>query len=243
LVTAPPDFVGIGAQKAGTTWWFDLITSHPGVYHHPPYNKERHVLSHWGSGGSAYPPEAAADYASWFPRPAGVVSGEWTPAYLYYYWVAELLAEVAPDTKVLVLLRDPVDRYLSGLVHRGRAGEVPSPSDTHRAFERGLYAEQLTQWERIFGRDQMLVLQYERCVREPAAELARTFRFLGLGDDHRPPVTASGHTGSAKPGLSPKRLELLRTLYEPDVTELVRRHPQVDLSLWPHFSHLAPPVG
>jgi len=44
FVTGPPDFVGVGAQKAGTTWWFRLIEAHPGVYHDPDQRPELHFF-------------------------------------------------------------------------------------------------------------------------------------------------------------------------------------------------------
>ncbi|HEX7442670.1 MAG TPA: hypothetical protein VF320_02220, partial [Acidimicrobiales bacterium] len=44
-----PDFVGIGAQKAGTSWWYELIVDHPQVFARPDIHKERHFFSHFGT--------------------------------------------------------------------------------------------------------------------------------------------------------------------------------------------------
>ncbi len=46
--TGPPDFVGIGVQKAGTSWWYELIADHPGVWARPDLHKERQYFSHFG---------------------------------------------------------------------------------------------------------------------------------------------------------------------------------------------------
>ncbi len=238
LVAGAPDFVGIGVQKAGTSWWFDQVTSHPQIYHHPGYDKERHFLAKRGTSGAPYPSTLAMEYASWFPRPPGTLSGEWTPAYVFYYWVAELLRQVAPEAKILVLVRDPIDRYSSGLVHASRGGPPGNASESQRAFNRGFYAAQLSQWERLFGPAQMLVLQYERCVRDPRVELARTFRFLGVDDSHVPEGLHRAYAASPKPTLGDERISLLQRLYEQDVRMLVQRHPQLDLELWPNFRYL-----
>ena len=102
----PPDFVGIGVQKGGTSWWYELIADHPGVTARADIHKERHYLSHFGT--ESFGPSEVERYHRWFPRQAGTITGEWTPDYLAHPWVAELLARAAPDARLLVILRDPV---------------------------------------------------------------------------------------------------------------------------------------
>ncbi|MGO8870504.1 MAG: hypothetical protein ACLQPH_03725 [Acidimicrobiales bacterium] len=84
-VSGPPGFVGIGVQKAGTTWWCDLIRRHPGVDNPPIVHKERHFFARFGS--EPFGPEDVSDYRRWFPHAAGTISGEWTPDYFYHPWV------------------------------------------------------------------------------------------------------------------------------------------------------------
>src|SRR6185436_19353505 len=96
LVHGPPDFVGVAAQKAGTTWWFDLITQHPAVrYPSTDHWKEARLFV------DGYEPGAedalVARYAGLFPRGPGELTGEWTPDYLHFAWVPELLAQAAPE--------------------------------------------------------------------------------------------------------------------------------------------------
>lgn len=228
----PPDFVGIGAQKAGTTWWFDLICDHPGAYHHSAYHKERHFLSAVGAGdGSGV--ASLGDYATWFPRPPGRITGEWTPDYLYQHWVPPLLAKAAGGAQILVLLRDPIERYRSGLAHQRRQGDHRSVAGTEEAFQRGCYGAQLARWYEHVAREQVLVLLYEECVADPAGQLAATYRFLGLGDSHRPDSLRTSTAATPdKPALTAERVELLRSLYEPDLHLLARLHPQLDLGHW-----------
>lgn len=233
----PPDFVGIGVQKAGTTWWHALICAHPRVSSPPGLHKERHILSHYGT--RPFGPADVARYHGWFPRPAGQVTGEWTPDYLHYPWVPALLAEAAPAARVLVLLRDPVERFRSGIDHHGRhAGGRPTAAAVTEAVDRGMYHRSLERWYGCFRPEQILVLQYERCVADPAGQLAETYRFLGLEsfvpDGLRRPVNATGRPGTLDAGVRSRLVDLYRS----DVLALADSHPGIDLALWPHFGAL-----
>jgi hypothetical protein len=80
--TGPPDFVGVGVQKAGTSWWYQCLVDHPLVFHPPRVAKERHFFDD-PAMEHADRTEVAARYSRQFPRPPGTVTGEWTPRYLY----------------------------------------------------------------------------------------------------------------------------------------------------------------
>ena len=118
-----PDFVGIGVQKAGTTWWHGLIAAHPQVSARPDFHKERHFFDRFAV--RAFGPADVSGYHGWFPRQPGTLAGEWTPDYVHMPWVPALLAQAAPKARLLVLLRDPVERLRSGLSHqRAQRGRV-----------------------------------------------------------------------------------------------------------------------
>ena len=236
-LTGPPDFVGIGAQKAGTTWWFDLLLGHPGITSHPAAHKERHFFDRFGAQPMG--PSDIARYHGWFPRPAGSVTGEWTPDYMAYPWVPPLLRRAAPDTRLLVLLRDPVERFRSGLAHELRAGYPVDARSVADAVGRGFYHRALGDWLAHFDADRLLVLQYEACVHDPEAGLERTFRHLGL-DPHRRAATAPRPPSDRRGELVDELRERLVHLYTPDVLALVAGGSGIDLSLWPNFAHLAP---
>lgn len=180
-VVGPPDFVGMGAQKAGTSWWYDLITKHPDVYDNQRVHKERHYFDHIVRHSGE--PPTVDSYSQWFDRPPGFITGEWTPRYMYDWWVPEQLAHTAPQTKVLVLLRNPVDRYFSGLSHwrrRNPRRSDPPAEIVGEAFARGLYFDQLQRIGEFFDGKNVLVLQFEQCVQSPEESLRRTFEFLNL---------------------------------------------------------------
>ncbi|MGO9583101.1 MAG: sulfotransferase domain-containing protein [Acidimicrobiales bacterium] len=236
LGTGPPDFVGVGVQKAGTTWWYSLINQHPGVYHHDGFHKERHFFGRFCV--AEFSPEDAREYQRWFPRPPGRLTGEWTPDYIHQHWVPPMLASSAPSAKLLVLLRDPVARFRSGLDHHRERGETLTPLLVSDAFARGLYGEQLARLESVFPRQQVLVLQYEACAKETARFLAKTFRFLGLDDSFVPP---GAHESVNRTKVTPLRLadrtrDQLTELYQDDLRRLAAAHPELELDRWPSFA-------
>ena len=156
-----------------------------------------------------------------------------------------MLAAAAPDTRLLVSVRDPVERYLSGLEHDAdvarECGAPLSQLAPAEAFTRGFYHAQLARLLAYFDRSQILVLQYERCVNEPLAELRRTFEFLGLKDTRFvPDVSVQLNTShSEKAVLDPHTLDSFVQIYRDDVVKLIDSFPEIDVSLWPNFAHLA----
>jgi hypothetical protein len=240
----PPDFVGIGVQKGGTSWWYELIADHPGVSAGDHLHKERHYLSHFGT--APFGPEQVEEYGGWFPRRPGTIAGEWTPDYLGYPWVPALLAEAAPRARLLVMVRDPVERFRSGLSFRLSQGALPTEATEAEAVRQGFYARSLRRYLAHFAPEQFLVLQYEQCADHPAEALAATYRFLGLDDAHRPAGLRRGvNVSGAKVPLDDDARRRLVDLYAPDVDELVALFPSVDRSWWPNFGSGAgvPPSG
>jgi Sulfotransferase domain len=232
-VTGAPDFIGIGVQKAGTSWWYRLILRHPAASHRADIHKERHFFTRFGT--ESFTPSDVADYHGWFPHAPGTITGEWTPAYFDCPWAPFLAAEAAPKAKLLLILRDPIERFRSGLAHQTRHNGDHVGSHQMRAIERSLYADHLRRWQSQFGAEQMLVLQYEACATRPAEELARTYAFLGVDPEFVPPQlrTAINKTTTAKAGLPPDAVIRLREIVGPDVEAVAKLVPSLDLSLWP----------
>jgi hypothetical protein len=238
-VVGPPDFVGIGVQKSGTTWWYTLILSHPDVSSRPDIHKERHFFDRFGS--RTFGASEISNYHGWFPRRPGTRAGEWTPDYFSCAWVPPLLHRVAPQARLLLLLRDPVDRFFSGLAHQKRAGLRCDGAAIADAFERGMYHRSLTRWQEYFAADRILALQFERCVTDTGGQLARTFEFLGLSKYavESPERTARPQQPSARRDYDEDVRARLVDLYAADVAALAAQLPDIDLSLWPNFAHLA----
>ncbi len=260
---APPDFVGVGAGRTGTSWWYDMIVDHPAVERvagsrrrlrpwersRPwesvpavtltPLRKELRFFDPLVERGLS---ATDADlYRRFFPRPEGSVCGEWSPSYMFDFWTPPLLARAAPQTRLLALLRDPVERLRSAIGLVARAG--PLQRDSRLLFDvwslerdRGRYWKHLSRLLDYFPREQLLLLQFERCTQDPAGELRRTYEFLGLEPlDHDPGPTTAGAPVRAKPDLREEVRSRLVAELEDDVRALARTFPTIDLELWPNF--------
>ncbi|NJP98567.1 sulfotransferase [Nonomuraea sp. FMUSA5-5] len=274
--TGPPDFVGVGAMKAGTTWWWAVLTRHPAIAtpREPPAGqsektlaelrqrqygtkrppagepitalhrrlygtKEVHFFDHYGQVEQIDP----AAYHRYFPRPPGHLAGEWTPRYMYDFWTPPMLRAAAPNTKLLVLLRDPLERLLSALGHnRAWAPSAPPAAVIDHQFHRSLYWRQLQWLLAHFRREQLLVLQYEQCVADPAAQARRTFTFLGLDPQAAPSageLTKRVGRSYTRPDLSPATRDAFVRALAPDLARLLEEFPDLDANLWPSLRTLA----
>jgi hypothetical protein len=201
-----PDFLIIGAQKAGTSSLFSYLAEHPNVA--PPARKELHFFNRrWAyrSGIESY--RALFPMQTRAPDGSLRITGEGTANYMFH-----LVAEHFPDVKLLVVLRNPPDRAYSHyqMVRRIGGHETLSfeeaidaeadrldseearmeaddnyQSKAHRRFSylaSGVYVDQLTRWAKFFPREQMLILESRELRARPAETLNRVYEFLGLPD-------------------------------------------------------------
>jgi hypothetical protein len=199
-----------------------------------------------------------AAYHAHFGRGDTKVIGEWTSDYIHQAWTPMLLQRAAPEAKLLVMVMNPLDRYAANVAAKRDREAQPSLAED---LARGRYGEQLRLLLDYYAREQILILQLERCAREPAQEYERTLRFLGVDPGFRPEVLRTGALQRARRivgrGEEPvlgapqrKRAELwpdtkapLVKALERDVLELRALAPEVDLSLWPEFAHLGDTAG
>jgi Sulfotransferase family len=239
-IVGPPDFVGVGAQRAGTNWWWRLVCDHPDV--HATGAKELHFFDRYFA--REFSEEDVVAYHRLFARPGGYLVGEWTPRYMHDFWTPPLLQRAAPQARILVLLRDPLQRYRSGFTYesdalkgavRRRRRQYVAAMDANDALSRSLYARPIRTLLDHFDRSQVLVLQYERCVEDPASQLRRTYEFLGLGNvDHMPASVRVRRGGSSPPvHITDAATEAARRVVLRDVQELKALVPDIDVDLWP----------
>lgn len=250
----PPDFVGVAAPKCGTSWWYRLLTEHPAVAPHRLYrpdvatSKELHYFHHF-----VYRGLTAADrdlYQQAFAAPPAQLCGEFTTRYMNHPGCLELLAETAPRTRILVMLRNPVDRTLSHVNHvwrhRRRRFRLEGDDatlfrlfsvDTEALFY-SYYGDALERLIDLFGREQMLVLQYEACRDDPRREIRRSYAFLGLDPDFAPPSLERpvNRVGYGLDPASGQYRKYLENCFRADVERTLTLLPELDPALWPDFS-------
>ena len=215
-----PDYLIIGAQRSGTTSLYKYLAQHPAV-----------GAAFLGKGAHFFDTNYTGDldsYRAHFPtrtyrwwvkvrRGADLVTGEASPYYLAHPHAPQRIAEALPDAKLIVLLRDPVQRAYSHYQHelaRGfetlsfeeaieceaerLAGELDrmraDPSynsfsyQHHTYLLRGRYAEQLEVWYSCFPERQLLVLPSEDFFADPDRTYRRVLAFLGV-----PPVSLAAY--------------------------------------------------
>jgi len=224
-----PAWLGIGAQRSGTTWFTDLLTQHPDVGLGVNGKKEQHLLHKVGDGV-----EPVSAYLDLFPDD-GVRRGEWTPQYLRHASAPATAARLLPPTApVLVLLRDPVERFLSAMRLAATRAKSPWPYPvpiTVQAFS-GFYADQLAMWRHHLGRERLVVMVYEDVRRAPQAAVDAVWTRLGLApvalrDVDRPSRSSSNAEWEPPAGL----VESLTAMYRPQVGRLATEW-GLNLSSW-----------
>jgi sulfotransferase family protein len=237
--TGPPDFVGIGTHLSGTDWWFEQLTRHPAIAGHTGDEAALHFFEPFA--GRPMTDADVADYHARFPRREGTIAGEWSTRYVFDPWTLPLLRRAAPDAKLLVLMRDPIVRYRMSLgFRRQERASDDAPIYMAEAVHRGRYGSQLRALLSFFEADQVLVLQTERCLADPAGEYARTLRFLGVDPGYLPPQLrrrARHGTSARAPMRALRAAGLPETLNRETIKRLLGQTINDPADLWPELDH------
>ena len=195
-----PDFLILGAQKAGTTALYAYLRWHPGITG-PSWKEVSYFDRHYRRGASWY--------RGHFPIGAGDrLVGEASPGYLFHPLAPERVRTTVPEAKLIALLRDPVDRALSHYHHEVALGREPlsfeeaidaeperTRGEEHRMvgepgyfshawwdytyLARGRYAEQLERWLAVFPPEQLFVVASEELASDSGQTYSRVLEFLG----------------------------------------------------------------
>lgn len=203
---ALPDFLVIGAPKAGTTALHEALRPHPRLYM-SEVKEPKFFLSDGPPPTKGGPGDAQtyrehvwrrADYEALFAAaPPGTLRGESTPLYLHDRAAQQRIRQLLPDCRLITMLRDPVDRAHSNWAHLWAAGLEPigdvvaaCAAEERRiaagwaAFWRyidlGRYGAQLQHLFKLFPHEQVLVLRYRDLKDEPVATLDRICAFLDV---------------------------------------------------------------
>ena len=181
-------FIGIGAQKCASTWLHDVLADHPELAM-PTEAKEVDYFSYHHDFGRQWYEQtfSAAD--------DGVLCGEVSPSYFHSPGVVERVAEYNPDMRIVLIVRDPIERAVSNHKHEIRIGHIQG-SDLSFEFglrnnsayvEQGLYAKHLGKWYSSFSAEQILVLMFEDVVAQPETSLAKVCEFLDIDANYTSP--------------------------------------------------------
>jgi hypothetical protein len=218
----------IGAPKAGTSALHAALAQHPQIYASPV--KEPKYYMCWDAPPPAYrgPGDAhsnqewiwrRADYEALFHgAPQDAVRLESTPFYLYLRGARRRIAEELPEAKLIVIIRDPIDRAYSNWMHLWVDGLEPISDfvEAWHAEDRrvaagwapfwhyrrlGRYGEQLADLFELVDRERVFVLRYWQLVSHPDETLNRVARFLGIADDQVATIPPDNARPFVEPGL------------------------------------------
>jgi hypothetical protein len=230
-------FLGIGAQKAGTTWLYEMLRRHPGLAF--PAGKEVHFWDANRHLGLEW-------YRAQFADSDGRKVGEITPAYaILPLDTIQEIYRFNPALRLLYIIRDPIQRaWSAALMAVGRA-EMREEEASDQWFidhfrsagsmQRGDYEQCLRNWRRVFPTEQLLVVRYETIEEDPLGLLRACCRHLQVDEgwfQQAPPGRLrervfAGHGTPIRPSLLP----VLREIYRPKVQSLAA-YLGADLSSW-----------
>jgi Glycosyltransferase like family 2/Sulfotransferase domain len=211
-----PAFVIIGAKRGGTTSLYNYLLEHPSIS--PLFPRRQRI-----KGAHYFDSEFARGrrwYRSHFPLEVGdrhiarpwvvpAITGEASPYYLFHPLAAQRLAREVPDVRLIVLLRDPVERAYSHYKERARHAAEPlsfedaldaeasrlrgeadrivaepgyrsAEHEDHSYLAQGRYLDMLPRWFALFPREQFHIVASEDFYADPDRVVNDTWSFLGL---------------------------------------------------------------
>ncbi len=252
-----PDFLGIGTARSASTWLHSRLSQHPDVY--LPELKELHFFNEKRNhsacdvSGATWTRPLYFDldnpahwrwYSLQFAPGADKLKGEITPDYstLSQARVGEV-KKYLPDVKIILLIRNPIDRawsglryswkrHLDGVLEPGAVDKLMRAALHPERLLRGDYTMTLTNWEAHFSASQLLYTFYDDVAAQPGTELVRVAEFLAVDPAKLPQDDSSRRVNDAPAEDIPTEVrERLRAYYEPQIGWLQSRFDR-DLSGW-----------
>lgn len=189
-----PNFIIVGAMKAGTSSLAASLRKHPDIFMPAEEVHFFDVPGRYAKGLKKY----RTSFAGWDGEKA---IGEKTPTYSYQLESPERIASYLPQVKIIWIFRHPVARMVSHYwffvstgkerlslekaIAREEAGKTGDYTMRYR--DRSIYVKQVARYRQFFALDQMLFLLFEEYIQDPAGTLAQVCRFLDVDPDFRFP--------------------------------------------------------
>lgn len=227
-----PKFIIVGASKSGTTSLFFNLSQHPQVL--PPHKKEINFFNHNLASGVPW-------YLAQFPAIADnkqFITGEASPLYIYNQQARTRMKQLFPNTKIIVMVRNPVDRTISEYYHAvnhaiekrtlteiiARETELLATKPRSELLQNfgyllnSIYIDNIVKWQTDFSPENTLIIESEAFFQQTDEVMQQTWQFLEL-----PAIASSEHicynVGSYPP-VSPKTKQQLQEFFAPYNQEL-----------------------
>ncbi|WP_188150103.1 sulfotransferase family protein [Teredinibacter waterburyi] len=256
-----PNFIIIGAARSGTSSLYEYLRQHPDIFLSTPkepmyFAFPEQKVNFSGPGDALQINKKAVtaqdDYLSLFQGSGNCAAvGEASANYLYSTEAAKNIEKLIPDAKLIVVLRNPVERAYSSYLYTLRDGREPLGS-FEEALEKeqqrindnwehlwhyqamGFYHQQLLRYTKLFNNDQLKVILQDDLQANTAEVVRETFEFLGVDSSYRPSTDVSYNQGG-----KPKSITLNRLLTRPSLLKTLLRPitPRFALEAYVKFKH------
>jgi len=215
-----PNFIIVGAAKAGTTSLYHYLSRHPQVFMSAEKEPHHFAPAKWCS----HPVPSRREYERWFRDADGFRAvGEASTGYLYYPESPQMIHDAIPDCRIVVILRNPVDRAFSGYCSEVRHGIEKVSFEEALAEERralrivrggefgfnyikkGFVAHLLRKYIELFGSERVHICFFDDLEARPRDLMRELFRFLGVDETF---------TGDWRYAFNPSGIPRIRWLHE-----------------------------
>jgi hypothetical protein len=175
------NFLGIGVQKAGTTWLHKMLGAHPEIYVAQADDKDLRFFNSFYDFGYRW-------YEAYFAKAKTTHKrGEFSTSYFYSKDAPERVYRYNPEMRLILSLRIPVNRLISHHRHEIRIGNLKGDLSLQSGLEnnpsyieQSMYFTQLSRWLDCFSLSQLHIVIFEDLFREPASAIRDLYRFLGV---------------------------------------------------------------
>lgn len=224
-----PNFIIVGAPKAGTTSLYHYLKGHPQVFMSNPKEVNfftADAIVEQGLYYQDFKARSQQEYEALFDAAGDCKAvGEASVSYLFYPDTAGRIKALIPDCKIVIMLRNPVKRAFSHYLMDSRLGfvdrtfdEIVFDHETHKRdkdhlyyqqyVELGMYHDQVKRYLDTFGKENVFIILDKDLYEDTATEVKRLYGFLGVDDDPATD-TSKRHNTYTEP-----RSKLVKAIYQ-----------------------------
>lgn len=195
------DFFIVGAPKAGTTSLYHYLSEHPQVemssQKEPDYFSDK-AIHEQGMYYAKNRVDTLDKYESLFVQKESVVYGEASVSYLFYENVAEDIKKYNPNAKIIIMLRDPIERAFSHYLMDYRLGlisdsfenvlaKISKHKNAHLFYQQYIevskYAKQIQRYLDFFKKENILFIDYEDFKKNVSKTVDQVYNFLNISTE------------------------------------------------------------
>ncbi len=215
-------FIGIGAPRCATSWVTQCLREHPKLF--VPINKELNFFNKLPSldNKTKLEFEGIQGYYVRFGNTQGLKAGEFSTGYFNSQEAIENIKKHFPNIKIILCLRNPVDRYFSSINYPKNYDKINLiKRDYINAVKYGFYFKYLKKWYKYFDKENVHIIIYEDIHSNPIRVIENLYKFLGVN----PRFVPKSINKIINPQGIPKSSILHKTQYAiPKVTAIIRKY-------------------